>query len=616
MKKRSCAIRRMEILGLALAAALAVPGVARADQAGSSQAAAIFASEEGTKSSQGEQGADRGSAGEGNTLAAEPESETFSSDAGEASEAGSETEDVAGTPSELAPDEAEHEAVRAAVSASEKVKYTSKDDSFYRGGKKLTNQWVELYGKRYFADANGHPYRNRFITFGSGVAYYMGSTGIMQTGFVEIQGNLYYFEESGSKAGRLAMSNRWTQTPKGEVFPNAEGVIYRDRFLTFGPKISVYVDENGVRAHGPRMIDGAMVDLDSHGQLIKKAHRYDVNGKRYYAKSDGMPYRSQWLSFGQEHWRLAGKDGSIQKGIVPFDGTVYRLDEKSGDLVRKSSAYSYNGKNYFSRPNGMPYRNQVLTFGPNKAIYMGADGSQQYGLIDAGDEAYYADVKSGNLLRNAGLFSVSGKVYYSDRSYALAKGWVNRGGHSYYFDPSADLPARVEDAIRTIGGITYQFDENGDATRIAVASEPGEWTYAGGYLSGPAVTDQYVGSRVVIVSLRHQYMTIISDGEVALQTAIISGKPKTPTVRGNFSVQYMERDTYLKGPTWNSHVEYWVPFYGGYGIHDAPWQSSYNFYRDSGANTWVGSHGCVNVPSSVMPRVYQLLYTGTPVIVY
>ena len=52
--------------------------------------------------------------------------------------------------------------------------------------------------------------------------------------------------------------------------------------------------------------------------------------------------------------------------------------------------------------------------------------------------------------------------------------------------------------------------------------------------------------------------------------------------------------------------------YGGCGIHDASWRSSYggNIYKGN------GSHGCVNTPYSKVQKIYNNTGYGTPVIVY
>ena len=59
-------------------------------------------------------------------------------------------------------------------------------------------------------------------------------------------------------------------------------------------------------------------------------------------------------------------------------------------------------------------------------------------------------------------------------------------------------------------------------------------------------------------------------------------------------------------------VSYWMPFNGGIGFHDANWRSKFGgaIYQTS------GSHGCVNLPPAKAAALYDLVYTGIPVICY
>ena len=61
---------------------------------------------------------------------------------------------------------------------------------------------------------------------------------------------------------------------------------------------------------------------------------------------------------------------------------------------------------------------------------------------------------------------------------------------------------------------------------------------------------------------------------------------------------------------YESHVDYWMPFNGGIGFHDASWRNKFGgtIYQTS------GSHGCVNLPPASVPAFYDMLYKGIPVI--
>jgi hypothetical protein len=55
-----------------------------------------------------------------------------------------------------------------------------------------------------------------------------------------------------------------------------------------------------------------------------------------------------------------------------------------------------------------------------------------------------------------------------------------------------------------------------------------------------------------------------------------------------------------------------MPFNGNIGMHDASWRSKF------GAAIYLrsGSHGCINLPTSVAPTIYDAIDTNYPVIVY
>ncbi|AYW46002.1 L,D-transpeptidase family protein [Tetragenococcus koreensis] len=125
--------------------------------------------------------------------------------------------------------------------------------------------------------------------------------------------------------------------------------------------------------------------------------------------------------------------------------------------------------------------------------------------------------------------------------------------------------------------------------------------------SEPLVDDTYVE-----VDLKNQHMWYYKDGDVFLDTDIVSGKPDTKTPTGVFYVWNKERDATLTGEDYESPVDYWLPIdWTGVGIHDADWQPTF------GGDRWKegGSHGCVNTPPDVMEELFEDIEVGTPVVV-
>ena len=118
----------------------------------------------------------------------------------------------------------------------------------------------------------------------------------------------------------------------------------------------------------------------------------------------------------------------------------------------------------------------------------------------------------------------------------------------------------------------------------------------------------------VDVDIPNQTVTYILNGEAVLSSPCVTGcvskKRSTPT--GVFAVYGHKKGTYLTGPTWHNWVDYWMPFAGGCGLHDATWRKTFggDIYQTN------GSHGCVNLPHDVAEQLFDMINIGTVVIVH
>ncbi len=233
-------------------------------------------------------------------------------------------------------------------------------------------------------------------------------------------------------------------------------------------------------------------------------------------------------------------------------------------------------------------------------------------IIKSSDGKLYYAPDSGKIpLGRVGAFTAEGKIYYRLKSGELHVGWIKDKGNSFYYSPQ-----KLTNCYKTVGKNPYYFDADGRAQDDKTYSVKNEWSYSKGYLSGPAVRERNVGSSHIVISLRHQYLWLFKNHRLFLNTPIISGKPSSPTIRGNFAIQGKATNKTLVGPDYRSPVKYWLPFSGSYGIHDASWQRSRNFYKDSSSYRRVGSHGCVNILPSVMPKIFNNIFVGASVTVY
>lgn len=131
---------------------------------------------------------------------------------------------------------------------------------------------------------------------------------------------------------------------------------------------------------------------------------------------------------------------------------------------------------------------------------------------------------------------------------------------------------------------------------------------------GASRGDKDYGDTYVEVNLSAQHMFCYKDGVLALDAPCVTGCVGKGTIThvGVYPIYSKETDRDLVGENYRSHVNYWMPFDAGEGLHDATWRSSF------GGSIYLtnGSHGCVNLSNSVAGQLYDLVEVGTPVFVY
>lgn len=123
-----------------------------------------------------------------------------------------------------------------------------------------------------------------------------------------------------------------------------------------------------------------------------------------------------------------------------------------------------------------------------------------------------------------------------------------------------------------------------------------------------------IGNTYVEINMTTQSIWFYKDGKLVVSGDVVTGNitRNHPTPTGTFGLNYKQKNATLKGENYSAPVNYWMPFYGNVGIHDATWRNSFggNIYRSN------GSHGCVNAPLYVAKTIFENIEPGTPIISY
>lgn len=123
-----------------------------------------------------------------------------------------------------------------------------------------------------------------------------------------------------------------------------------------------------------------------------------------------------------------------------------------------------------------------------------------------------------------------------------------------------------------------------------------------------------IGNSYVEADLTHQHLYLYENGAVVFETDFVSGNMSNgcETPEGVFGLTYKTTNAVLRGPGYATPVNYWMPFYGDFGMHDATWRGEF------GGQIYIadGSHGCLNLPLDAAALLYEHVSTGFPVICY
>lgn len=174
--------------------------------------------------------------------------------------------------------------------------------------------------------------------------------------------------------------------------------------------------------------------------------------------------------------------------------------------------------------------------------------------------------------------------------------------------------------VVTVKYVTYGTKIDAEA-EVAYLTEALGTDFTESQLHVPAYAQQgYVrglddiGGTYIEIDMTEQKMYYYVDGGLALETDVVTGNTgrRMGTPQGINFVYNKERNRTLRGPGYASFVKYWVPVKGAIGIHDASWRSSFGgtIYKTN------GSHGCINTPSDVMAKLYDMVEIGTPVVMF
>ena len=324
---------------------------------------------------------------------------------------------------------------------------------------------------------------------------------------------------------------------------------------------------------------------------------------------------------GNGYWLVASDGGIFTSGDAQFYGSTggYRLNQP---IVGMAATPSGNGYWLVASDGG------IFAFGD--AQFYGSTGSYRLNRPIVG----MAATSSGNgywlVASDGGIFAFGDAQFYgSTGSYRLVQPIVGMSstssGNGYWLVASDGGIFAFGDAqfygstgggcmwsqtvaIASKSSLTGYFVANQDGQTRAYS--PSQSTNCNIEITKSSPCQNNAAPKRVMISISRQRLWACQGTSTVQTTPITTGAlyhGGTPI--GNFAVYAKQTNRYLTGPGYRAHVDYWMPFLGGYGMHDAKWRKSF------GGSDYVsvGSHGCVNLPPDQAAQLFHWVQVGTPV---
>ena len=263
---------------------------------------------------------------------------------------------------------------------------------FDLSGRRYEGGMLSAYGKRYYMNPKGDPYRLcGWRTVNGRKYYFVGSKyekysknieGVMLTGFRTVCGKDYYFMDSSCKTYKSAdqgmvmngfftvdgklyygmnskvkgytaenhsvIVKNWA-TINGRLYYMGSNGVVRKGWQTIGGK-QYYLGTNGAAAVNKFMtIDGDEYYFDKDGAMLSggdftisdKRYRFAEDGKlvkeiNCHLDESGEPVRGWHELEGKTYY--GGEDGELARGKTEIDGKIYIFDEEDCHLIGEENA--------------------------------------------------------------------------------------------------------------------------------------------------------------------------------------------------------------------------------------------------------------------------------------
>lgn len=410
-------------------------------------------------------------------------------------------------------------------------------------------------------------------------------------------------------------------------------------------KLSKYSIEVSSRNVAPQAINGEDIDYQymSTGEileLLKKQKPYEwVKGlyeQKSYTVSENVGYNKTLLQEQLKSLSCAQAENQVEpeNAYVAFQNNQFVIiPETEGSKLNIKEAYKFLDA-------AVEANESSIDFSDTPEAYVSAEVTQDDPALQSALEACNNYTKAsitytfgdqsttldGNTIKDWLQFDEKGQLVWDDNSFqqhvadfvAQLAATYDTVGTEREFQATSGRTVYVSSSV-----YGWKIDQAAETAQLSQEIQSGTQTTREPVYSQTAnaygVND--LGNTYIEVDLSEQHMYYYQDGANIFESDFVSGNMSyadRQTHAGIFTLYYKKSPDVLRGGqkgTANYYelpVQYWMPFDGGIGFHDADWRDEFggDIYRTS------GSHGCINLPPENAAVLYDLIQYDVPIVCF
>lgn len=410
-------------------------------------------------------------------------------------------------------------------------------------------------------------------------------------------------------------------------------------------KMADYSIEIKARDQEAQTITGSDIDYHyiSSGEilnLLKEQKPYEwVKGffeKTTYTAKEETAFDKTKLENEVKSLNCAQKENQVapENAYVSFNNYEFTIvPETAGSELKVKEAYQMISEAISSD-------DAEVDLGSNPDAYVTADITSDSADLQATVDAYNNFAKAsitytfgdetvtldGNTIKDWLQFDEKGQLIWDDNSFqqhvaeyvAQLAATYDTVGTEREFQATSGRTVYVSSSI-----YGWKIDQAAEAAQLSQEIQSGTQTTREPIYAQTAnaygVND--LGNTYIEVDLSEQHMYYYQDGADIFESDFVSGNMSyadRQTHAGIFTLYYKKSPDVLKGGQkgtanyYEQPVQYWMPFDGGIGFHDANWRDDFggDIYLTS------GSHGCINLPPENAAVLYDLIQYDVPIVCF